>query len=125
MIVYRIEDDYNSGPFVSDFSSTLSNKKLKDWRRHTILLPNLRMEKPEFSYSDYPGYISGVPSLELADRWFKPFYNLLGRRGYIISEYDVDDCFVVSGKLQLVFQRDSAVLVKRGKRWQFRRESAP
>jgi hypothetical protein len=125
MIVYRIEDNYDNGPFHSGFSSTLSPEKQRAWYEHTSKLPTLRGEVPEFRYSDYPGYISGVPSLDLLDKWFKPFYNVLGRRGHVISKYDVDECFVISSKLQLVFQRDSAVLVKRGKRWQFRRESAP
>jgi hypothetical protein len=124
MIVYRIEDDRNNGPFHSEFSSTLSPEKRRAWYEHTSKLPTLREEVPEFRYSDYPGYISGVPSLDLLDKWFKPFYNVLGRRGFIISEYDVPECEIVAGNLQCVFYQYSD-LNKRGKRWQFRRKNAP
>jgi hypothetical protein len=119
MKIYRVENDLGEGPFQSGFSWSLSDEKKSQWYEHSNKLPTFREEVPGFRYSDFPGYITAVSSIDILDVWFKPFYRLLYKRGYEISEYDVDGVFILSGDLQLVFDRAGASLTKRGKRREF------
>lgn len=103
MLVYRVEDEteigpYNSGLYVYDMLAAHAKdpERVSPYRD-----PRLRF------ISEYHEYC-GFDSMEALAWWFQDFGQALEDEGFIISTYEVDPAYVRHGERQLVFQKSAA-----------------
>lgn len=106
MRVFRIETiDDGKGPYMN-FDIDASSWQLQD---HNSLPTPLQDDIEGFR--DY--HSCGFESLDKLYQWFilEEINNLLSL-GFVIAEYEVDDCHVIKGNMQVAFNKNEAVLIR-------------
>lgn len=119
MIVYRIEDANNGGPYNGDKRSEVFNAlpvlQSPSWDcpdRH----PMPRYDIPEWDACivDRWRYLFGFSSIEQLQQWFNAEEReTLSNIGFSIATFEVDACDVMLGGHQVAFNKDKAIACSR------------
>lgn len=116
--VYRVEDAYGGGPYNLD---TWTMPIGREWDRFYNLMRETCLGErhpppPADGIPTRPGpqYVCGFADLAALHSWFTPSdLEGMAKWGYLPTEYSVDECHILRGHRQVMFDQDKAYAERR------------
>lgn len=104
MRVYRVEHPLDGeGPYLGAWGI----EHLK-WAHNDDAHPGPRQEGLKI----YGNQVCAMKTMDRLGAWFEGWWECLSNTGFYVAEYEVPDEYVEQGKIQLIFDKTMATLIK-------------